>query len=94
MRPTQKTDDEVRDSVLQLLSAEEVAHVGADGATAGLADGDEHIDLAAPDNGVRRVHRAMQRTLGKVLGRSVVSAETWAKIEARFGRRFAMNLAK
>jgi hypothetical protein len=87
-----KSDLEPRDPVLALLSEEEAIRVRADAGDARLADGDEYIDLAAPDNGVRRVHGSMQRTMGKVLPRSAVSAETWARISARFGTRFAPKL--
>jgi hypothetical protein len=85
---------ELRDSILQLLSDDEAARVCAQEGEARLADGDEYIDLAAPDNGVRCVHGAMQRTMGEVLPRSAVSTETWAKIGMRFGTRFAKNPAR
>jgi hypothetical protein len=94
MSHARKSDDELRDSILQLLSADEVARVGAADDEVRLVEGDEYIDLAAPDNGVRRVHRALQLTMGKVLPRSAVSADTWAKIGARFGRRFAQAPAE
>lgn len=88
-----KTPDESGDAILTLLSDEELARVRTAVGEARLADGDEYVDLAAPNNGVRRVHGVMQRTLGKILPRSAVSAETWAKIGARFGRRFAPTMA-
>jgi hypothetical protein len=94
MSYARKSDYEMRNSILQLLSPDEVARVGTSGGTVRLGDGDEYIDMAAPDNGVRCVHKAMQVTMGQVLPRSAVSAETWAKIGARFGRRFVMTLAK
>jgi hypothetical protein len=80
---------ETRDEVLKMLSDAEVARVSRSEGEVRLGDGDEYIDLAAPLNGVRRVHGAMQMTMGKVLPRSAVTAETWAKIAARFGTRFA-----
>ena len=84
-----KGESEARDLILNLLSEEELARIGKAEVQARLADGDEYIDLAAPHNGVRRVHGAMQRTMGKVLPRSAVRPETWARIAERFGRRFA-----
>jgi len=87
----QKTAKEIRDQVLRLLSDEEVARATNAQADLRLADGDEYIDLAAPDNGVRSVHGAMQMTMGQVLPRKAVSAETWAKISGRFGTRFALK---
>jgi hypothetical protein len=89
-----KSDIEARDPVLSLLSDDEAIRVRADAGEAGLGDGDEYIDLAAPDNGVRRVHGSMQRTTGRVLPRRAVSAQTWAKIAARFGTRFAPKTEK
>ena len=94
MSHARKSDYEMRDSILQLLSADEVARVSAEGGKTRLADGDEYIDMAAPDNGVRCVHGAMQLTMGQVLPRSAVSTETWAKIGTRFGTRFAKRPAK
>ena len=94
MSHERKTDDETRDSIMQLLSDEEVARVSAAEGEAGLTEGEEYIDLAAPDNGVRRVHGELQRTVGQVLPRSAVSADTWAKIGTRFGTRFAKAPAK
>jgi hypothetical protein len=89
-----KSDVETRDPVLSLLSDDEAIRVRVDAGEAGLSDGDEYIDLAAPDNGVRRVHGSMQRTMGKVLPRRAVSSQTWAKIAARFGTRFASKTEK
>ena len=89
MSNARKSDYEMRDSIFQLLSEDEVAQMSANGRKVSLADGDEYIDMAAPDNGIRCVHRAMQLTMGEVLPRRAVSAETWERIGARFGRRFA-----
>jgi hypothetical protein len=94
MKYSKKTDHETRDQILQLLSDEEVARVNAMKATPWLADGDEYIDLAAPENGVRTVHVAMQVTMGDVLPRKAVSAGTWAKIAGRFGTRFAAKAGR
>jgi hypothetical protein len=94
MSHARKSDYEMRDSILQLLSDDEVARVTAEEGDARLADGEEYIDMAAPDNGVRCVHGAMQLTMGQVLPRSAVSNETWAKIGTRFGTRFAKKSAK
>jgi hypothetical protein len=82
-------ESEARDLILTLVSEEELARISKAEVQARLSDGDEYIDLSAPRNGVRRVHGAMQRTMGKVLPRSAVSAETWARLADRFGRRFA-----
>jgi hypothetical protein len=94
LRNPEKTDRARRDQVLHLLSADEVTLVSTREGIPQLADGDEYIDLAAPENGVRTVHGALQLTMGDVLPRAAVSAETWAKICGRFGTRFAMKAAK
>ncbi len=94
MTHREKTDHETREQVLTLLSDDELARLSARKAIAELAHGDEYIDLAAPENGVRTVHGAMQVTKGQVLPRKAVSAETWAKIARRFGTRFATKAAQ
>ena len=94
VRGVRKTDGEIRDQVLKLLSEDEIARMGTEEGSPRLGDGDEYIDLAAPDNGVRSVHGAMQLTTGKVLARKTVSAETWAKISMRFGARFVTKSAR
>jgi hypothetical protein len=94
MSHARKSDCEMRDSILQLLSDDEVARVSAKEGDASLLDGDEYIDMAAPDNGIRSVHGAMQLTMGQILPRSAVSPQTWARIGRRFGTRFANKPAK
>jgi hypothetical protein len=89
-----KSEHETRGQIFELLSADEMARVNGAKGVPRLADGDEYIDLAAPDNGVRCVHGTMQRPMGQVLPQSAVSVETWAKIAGRFGRRFAPQKAK
>ncbi len=84
MKHSEKTDHENHDQVLKLLSADEVTRVSTRNGIPGLADGDEYIDLAAPENGVRTVHGTLQLTMGQVLPRKAVSAQTWARISGRF----------
>ena len=93
MNRSAKAEYESRNQILTLLSDDEIARVSTAEGEARLADGDEYVDLAAPNNGIRRVHGAMQQTMGKVLPRTAVSGETWAKIAERFGRRFAPTTA-
>jgi hypothetical protein len=94
MKNPEKTDRVTREQVLELLSTDEVTRMITREAIPRLADGDEYIDLAAPENGVRSVHGALQLTMGQVLSRKAVSAETWAKISGRFGTRFVTKAAK
>lgn len=93
MKQGAKDANEARDEILSLLTDDEVVGVKAE-RQARLGDGDEYIDLAAPLNGVRRVHGVMQRTMGQVLPQSAVSSATWAKIVARFGARFASKTGR
>ncbi len=65
MSHARKSDDEIRDSILQLLSDDEVARVSTAEGEARLADGDEYLDMAAPDNGVRCVHGSLQLTMAR-----------------------------
>jgi hypothetical protein len=68
-----------RKAVLGLLSDDEVASVSTAEAAAGLADGEEYIDLQALDQGVRRARNAAV-TMGQVLPRRAVHEGTWNKI--------------
>ena len=93
MKPTQKAED-IRSQVLLLLSDNERTRVSTSKNAVVLADGDEYIDLAAPENGVRTVHGTLQLTMGQVLPEKAVSGQTWARISARFGTRFVRKQAK
>ncbi len=93
MNHATKGEYETRDQIFKLLSDEEIARISTAEGEARLADWDEYIDLGAPHNGVRRVHGAMQQTMGKILPRSAVSPKTWAQIAERFGTRFIPKTA-
>lgn len=84
MKHPEQSGSATRDQVMQILSDEEVIRVSTGEAIPSLADGDEYIDLAVPENGVRSVHGALQSTTGHVLPRKAVSDETWEKISGRF----------
>jgi hypothetical protein len=68
-----------RDSVLKLLSDDEVARVSTAETAARLADGDEYLDLEHLDQGVRRAD-GTATPMGRVLPRKAVHADTWSKI--------------
>lgn len=68
-----------RDSVLKLLSADEVARVSTSETAARLADGDEYLDLEHLEQGVRRAGGAAT-PMGRVLPRKAVHASTWNTI--------------
>ena len=79
MKPEERADYVTRNSILKLLSDEEVAKVSTAEAAARLGDGDEYIDLEHIDQGVRRAGAAAT-PMGRVLPRKAVHASTWTKI--------------
>jgi hypothetical protein len=70
-----------RDAILKLLSDEEIARVGMAETAAGLADGDEYVDLEGPDRGVRRAPGQPTAPMGRVIPRKAVHERTWREIE-------------
>jgi hypothetical protein len=75
-----------RDTILKLLSNEEIAKVSTAEASSGLAQGGEYLDLEHLDQGVQRAKAAIKVPMGQVLPRSAVCDETWSKILARLPR--------
>jgi hypothetical protein len=68
-----------RDSILKLLSDEEVARVSTAETATRLSDGDEYLDLEHLDQGVRRAGGTVA-PMGRVLPRNAVHTNTWSKI--------------
>ena len=68
-----------RDTILEMLSDDEIANVRAAESAARLGDGDEYLDLDALDQGVRRSPRP-DTLMGRVLPRKAVQDETWNNI--------------
>jgi hypothetical protein len=69
-----------RDTILRLLSDDEIARVSTAETAAGLADGDEYVDLDAPDRGVQRAPDRPVTPMGHVLTRKAVLDKTWRDI--------------
>jgi hypothetical protein len=69
-----------RDTILRLLSDDEIARVSTTETAAGLADGDEYVDLDAPDRGVQRAPDRPVTPMGHVLTRKAVLDKTWRDI--------------
>ncbi|MDP2270437.1 MAG: hypothetical protein Q8N23_24210 [Archangium sp.] len=69
-----------RERVLELLSDDEVARVCTAEATAQLAEGEEYLDLAHLELGVRR---GGATPMTRVLPRQAIDATTWARIVAQ-----------
>jgi hypothetical protein len=82
MRIEQRIEYVNRDSILNLLSDDEVASVATAEVAARLAEGDEYLDLGQLERGVQTAREAARPT-GRVLPRGSVHANTWAKILAR-----------
>jgi hypothetical protein len=71
----------IRESILELLSDEEVARVSAAETATGLVDGDEYLDLERLDQGVRHA-QGSSVAMGSVLPKKAVHDQTWRKILA------------
>ncbi len=69
-----------RDTILRLLSDEEIARVSTAETATTLADGEEFIDLGAPEHGVRRAGSAMVSPMGQVLPRKALLPHTWDQV--------------
>ena len=86
MLKSTRTDLMTRDTILMLLTDGETARVSQAETASGLADDAEYIDLEHIDQGVLRAKKGTTATMGHVLPRSAVSAETWVKILAHVNR--------
>lgn len=80
LKTDMRSENAARESVLTLLSDEEVARVSTAEA-AGLQDGDEYLDLEHLAHGVRRAI-GTTTPMGGVLPRKAVHERTWSKILA------------
>ena len=75
-----------RDSILKLLSDDEVAHVSTAETADRLVSGDEYLDLGQLERGVRRAPDTAT-PMGRVLPRKAVREDTWAKIVTHLATR-------
>lgn len=78
MNNEQRATYVTRDSILNLLSDDEVARVSNAASAPRLREGDEFLDLDALPRGVQRAHGRTE--LGGVLPRNAVHEDTWSKI--------------
>jgi hypothetical protein len=81
MNSETRTEVVTRDSVLKLLSDEEVARVSTAETAPRLSDGDEFLDLEHLELGVRRSLEAAT-PMAHVLPRKSVQEKTWNRILA------------
>lgn len=79
MKTDTRTDYLTRDSILKLLSDDEVASVSTAETAPELEDGDEYVDLGQLARGVQRARGTVVNMSG-VLPRSAVQESTWGKI--------------
>jgi hypothetical protein len=82
MNPERLIEYLTRDSLLRLLSDDEIASVSTAETAPRLADGDEYLDLEQLSRGVQRAPR-LDTTMGQVLPRKAVREATWGAILAR-----------
>ena len=80
MKAENRTEYVTRDTILRLLSDEEIARVSTAETAAQLKDGDEYVDLRTPDEGVRRARGKATAPMGYVLPRKAVREHTWEQI--------------
>ena len=76
----------IREEVMKLLSAEEIATIGTADEASRLRDGQEYLDLEEAFLGVRRANPSSPPH-GQVLPRDAVEAATWCKILTLVGQR-------
>lgn len=81
MKTTTRTELITRDTVLKLLTNEELGTVTTAETKTQLVEGDEYLDLAHLDRGVR-IARG-NSPMNRVLPRKSVHAATWSKILAK-----------
>jgi hypothetical protein len=86
MNAEKRTEYLTRDSILKLLSDDEVASVSTAETAPRLVDGDEYLDLEQLARGVQRAP-AVSVTMGRVLPRKAVREATWSAIVARLPAR-------
>jgi hypothetical protein len=79
MKSEIQAENVTRESVLKLLSDDEVASVSTAETAARLLDGEEYLDLGQLDRGVQQATRSAT-VMGHVLPRRAVHKDTWSKI--------------
>jgi hypothetical protein len=73
-----------RDTILKMLSDEEMAKVGTAESATGLKEGEQYLDLEHLDKGIQHAQASMSKlTTSHIVPRSAVRGETWSKILAQ-----------
>lgn len=81
MTTDKRADYVTRESIMKLLSADEIAKVSMAETATNLSKNDEFIDLEHVSDGVKAAAGVPAR-MGTVLPRSAVHPDTWTKILA------------
>jgi len=79
MKTEARTEYITRDTIMKLLSDDEIARVATAETAAQLNVGDEYVDLTAPDGGVKKA-TVKSAPMGTVLPRKAVLDKTWKDI--------------
>jgi hypothetical protein len=82
MKNSTRSEYVTRDTIMKLLSDDEVARVSTAETAAHLLDGDEYVDLEALDKGIRKALGTSTPAMGRVLPRKAVHQKTWGEIVA------------
>ena len=78
MKSDMRTENIARESVLKLLSDDEVASVSTAETATRLLDGEEYLDLEQLERGVQQAREASP-AMGRVLPRRAVHKDTGAR---------------
>jgi len=84
MKSDMRSENIARESVLTLLSDDEVASVSTAETATHLLDGEEYLDLEELERGVQQARKAGP-AMGRVLPRKAVHKDTWSKILTLLG---------
>jgi hypothetical protein len=84
MKNDKRSEYVARDTILKLLSDDEIASVSTAETQPRLAHGDEYLDLEQIDRGVQRAD-GIKVFMGRVVPRAAVQEGTWNKILAYLG---------
>ena len=72
-----------RETIMSLMSDEEVALVSTTESAAKLSDSEEYLDLQHLERGVQRATSTTKIVMGHTIARRAVHPETWDKILAQ-----------
>lgn len=93
MKNEKRTDYITRDSLLKLLSDDEVASVSTAEVSVRLSDGEEYLDLEHLEKGVQRAD-VTTSPMKHLITRKAVQEKTWEKILAQLKRNDNKTVSK